>query len=678
MIDLKTIEQSSNLTPELDEQELYKIAHSVVKGYNIDCESRNEWEETIDKAMDIAKQVVTPKNFPWTKSSNIKLPIITEAAINFASRVIPELIPNDKIVQFAIQGKDPTLEKLQRGQRVENCMSYQQLSSPDWTKGVASLMHILPVVGTVFKKTYYSEIEKRNISEVCNPKDVVVNYNTKSLATARRITHKITLSMNDIIERQRREIFNEDVLIDDLRPQDNRDADEDFEVELLEQHCWLDLDDDGYREPYVVTVHEKSLKVLRIVACIDYIEKYNGKVAKICQEQYFTDFHFILSPDGGFYSLGFGHLLLPLNVAANTLTNQQIDSGTLSVTQGGLLGRGLRIKDGEYRFKPYEYKVVDAAPGTKIADNVYQFPVREPSSVLLNLLSFLIDMSDRLTKSTEAMGGSGTGSNVSRGTMNQMIEQGSKIFSAIFSRVLDSMSSEYRKLYKLNYYYLTNKEYKNILDDELADVKKDFELESNDVRPIADPIYSSIEQRLSKITVLMNLRTADPRAVDAYILQTLKFDENQMRAFLPPPDPNARPPAKDQKDMAQAQLAASQAKVAELQAMILTQTAPLDLQKAAKEVQFIDAQIGESAMRTSKMQSDVVHGDQKLYIAGTKMQQQETLKQVQQQHKQSTDMVNAGLKNKDLELKAAESAAKIALEAKKIDKETNNNGDRSE
>jgi len=225
MFKLADIRKSDNVTELFDDldngqTELRKIGQSVIRGYQIDEDSRGEWKKTVDKAMDIAKQTMKEKNFPWPKASNIKFPLICEAAIDFAARVGPEIIPNDKIVQTCVTGADPEGQKYLRSQRVSKCMSYQCISSPDWKEGVDSLLQILPVVGIVFKKTYYSTLEKRIISEVCSPEDIVVNYNTKSLETARRVTHKIKLSINDVITRQRRGLFNKNVDVESLRPQD--------------------------------------------------------------------------------------------------------------------------------------------------------------------------------------------------------------------------------------------------------------------------------------------------------------------------------------------------------------------------------------------------------------------------------------------------------------------------
>lgn len=672
MLKLEDIRKSKNIISLLDKddsedrKQLNLIANSVVNGYRVDEASRADWKKTVDKAMDMATQTKSAKSFPWPKSSNVQYPLIYDATTAFAARVIPEIITPDKIVKLRIVGKDKDEQKYLRACRVENFMTYQLANDPDWYAGVDSLLHILPVVGTAFKKTYYSETEKRNISEVCSPDKICVNYGVTSLESARRITHIITLSINDIIQRQRMGLFDKNINVDMLKP-DGADAnDNDYEVELLEQHCWYDLDDDGYKEPYVVTIHEKTKQILRIVSCIKSIERKDGEIVRIIPWQYFTDFHFIKSPDGGFYSMGFGQLLLPINSAINSLMNQLIDAGTLSVTQGGFLGKGLRIKSADFQFKPFEWKMVDAAAGTDLAKSVYQFPVREPSNVLFSLLNTLLQTGKELSASNDAMQGRNNGTNVSENVQNSMVEQGSQVFAAINKRFYNSQTKEYKKLYELNYYNLDDKTYRNVLDDQAANVKADFDLESNDIVPVADPNLSSQKQRLQRGQALYNLRTADPRAVDVYILRTLQFDEDQINQICPQPDPNAPPSPEVQKLMAETTLANAQAQMLATEQQTTLVKIQMEAQAAQTASREAESRVQESMARVWKMQKDAAHGDQKVLIAGGKMQYQESLKQAQAESKAQIDQANVMLAAKDRQLKETEITAKTLLEDKKL------------
>ena len=687
MLTIEQIKKEKNLVDLIKKKDngedlLRKIGRSVVNGFKIDDQSMEPWLKSISEAMDIAKQVMSEKSFPWQGAANIKYPLICEASINFASRIFPEIVPNDdNIVEIATVGVDPQDEKYQRGERVSMCMSYQCANSPDWKEHLDRLLHVLPIVGTVFTKTYYNEYQKRNTVELIPPDRLVINHDTTTcLYDAARITHIIDLTINEIVTRQRTGIFDADIDVDMLRPEDVDSDEDDYKVQLLEQHCWLDLDDDNYKEPYVVVVHPDTMKVLRVVSRIkpNTIKKNDkGEIYYMEAMNCFQDYHFLRSPDGGFCSIGFGQLLLPLNKAINSLINQLIDAGTVSVTQGGFLGKGLRLKGGELRFKPFEWKVLDASSGIDLKQNVFPFPVREPSQTLLQLLTLLINVGKELTKSTEALNGSMSGTNVAAQTYNGLVEQGAKIFEAIALRLYGSLTQSFKKLYELNYYYLSDKEYRNIIDIPDAVVKIDFDLESNDVRPVADPKMSSMSQRLTKVMALTQLRTADPRAIDGYVLQTLQFDKQQIQVFLPPPDPNAPPPPEVVKTMSEAQL--NQAKTMQIQ--VETQMTPqkFELESAAmqKTMQFQDAQTQESAGRTWKIMKDAAHNDQKTVITATKMTQQEKLKQVIAERNALQQQVQNLLKDKELNIKAVDNQQKRAIELKKVEqdgeKEKDNN-----
>ena len=102
---------------------------------------------------------------------------------------------------------------------------------------------------------------------------IVVNYDAQSLEAARRVTHLLTMYENDIIERQRKGIFRDDIDACSLQHREGEQNDPDSPIDILEQHTWIDLDDDGLKEPYIVTVHVQSKQVLRIVSRFKKINK---------------------------------------------------------------------------------------------------------------------------------------------------------------------------------------------------------------------------------------------------------------------------------------------------------------------------------------------------------------------------------------------------------------------
>lgn len=677
MLKIDELKKSDNIVKLLLNEDdgnntLAKIGMDAIRGYDLDEASRSNWKKIIDEAMKIAKQETEPKNHPWPGASNIKFPLIADAAIEYAARTMPEIVQNEKVVKVATSGMDPKSAKYDMAERVSRFMSYQLVQvSPDWEDGMSQLLQMLPIVGTVFKKTYYSTLEKRNISELCVPDKVVVNYNTRSLESARRITHVLQMYENDIIERQRRGVFRDDIDVDSLSHRVGEDQDCDSPIDLLEQHCWLDLDDDGYKEPYIITVHKESAQVLRILARFKKIEKDGDTITCIYPDQYFTDFHFIRSPDGGFYSMGFGSLLLPLNSAINTLWNQLIDSGTLHNTQGGFVSRGARVKGGELRLKQGEWKILDSAGGTDIKQNIMQIPTKEPSQTLFNMLNMAIQIGKDLSSTNDVMQGKGQTQNVATGTIGAMIEQGTKVYTAINKGLYRSLRKEYNKLYELNCKYLTQKEYSNVLDDPQADIKTDFVVDNLDIHPIADPSLSSFNQRMGKMQAIMSLKTADPRAVDEYLLKSLQLDQAQIQMLLPKQDPNAPPPPEAQKDLSIANLNNTQAQAIKLQISMDMQNQSTSPQKNQVDLMEADARIKESQARVWKMGKDAMHNDQKLSVVANKSQSQAHLSDLQTAHKIQTDNSNLQLQAITEANKAHGNAVDQAIELKKIESDSN-------
>ena len=550
---------SPNIAELLTDDELNHIGYNVAYEFNLDKESRSQWEKRVEDAMKLALQVVETKSFPWSGASNVKFPLVTMAALQFHSRAYPALIPSSRIVKIGIdteQEQDPNLV-LQR-KRVEDHMSYQVLEEDqNWESEMDKVLITVPIVGCAFKKTYWDFNEDHPVSENILAKDFVVSYWTKNLKDCTRQTHILYLSKNDVLARQRRGIWldmnlsdPQTIPQDDLTNTQNKAQGVDQPAfdpatpyEFLEQHRWEDLDGDGFKEPYVITIHKETRKVVRIVA--NYFEESikrnsNDEIISIKPESYFTKYAFIPSPDGGFYDVGFGILLGPLNESINTIINQLIDAGTMATTAGGFLSRGIKIRGGNYNFAPLEWKHVDST-GDDLAKGIVPLPVREPSNVLYQLLGTLINYCERIVGATDIMTGENVGQNTPAETARTMSEQGMKVFSGIFKRIHKSLKEEFRKQYRLNQLYLPE-EYKYATGVVLA---TDYVMKEDMLRPAADPHVISDSQRIMQAQTLLQTATSVPgfnmykvlvRYLDA--MKITNIDE-----VLPDPQgPNAVPP----------------------------------------------------------------------------------------------------------------------------------------
>lgn len=555
-----------NIADNLDEAKLNRIGMQVVQGFDMDRESRSDWEKRYEGSLKLAAQVVEKKSFPWPDAANIKYPLLTTACIQFSARSYPALVPGKDLVLTKVTGADPDGFKAGAASRISQHMSYQILEQmEEWEEDMDRMLVMLPCTGTEFKKTYYDPIKGRNVSEHVLARDLVVNYWAKSLETATRKTHVLFLSPNEIRERVLKGIFLDQNLkyssampdplkttadaIQGMSPPPN---DEDTPFEILECHTWLDLDDDGYKEPYIVTVARETQKVLRISARFDRdkVETDNkGKILRIEPVEYFTKFSFIPSLDGGFYDLGWGHLLGPINETVNTTINQLLDAGTLSNMQAGFLSRGIRIRGGESRFKPGEWKFVDST-GDDLRKGIVPLPVRDPSNVLFQLLGTMTQAGERLSNVVDILVGENPGQNQPATTTMAVIEQGLKVFTAIYKRLYRSLKLEYRKLYRLNRLYLPDMDYFRVLDPDknvLQMIRRsDYHGDPTDVQPASDPNMISESQRLVRaqalVTSMQNGSPANPLEVWKRYYEAMRIDniETLLPAEMPPPPPDPK------------------------------------------------------------------------------------------------------------------------------------------
>ena len=628
--------RSPNIAEMMDDEELSSLGQVMMNDINLDLNSRIEWEERNERANKLALQVVEKKTFPWPGASNVKFPLITIAAMQYHSRAYPALISNNEVVKCKVYGKDDDGEMHKRADRISRHMTYQVMEEDEgWEENTDKTLLVQAISGTAIKKSYFDPVKGHNVSELVLPNDFIVNYYTKSIPESPRVSHRILLSSNDLHERQVRGLF---LKIDDEPPPTTpaqsmltnarEDAqgvrmptgDPDTPFEFFETHFWHDFDEDGYKEPYIAYIRRDTSKIYRIVARYfeDSIEYHNGEIIRIKPEQYFTKYGFVPSPDGGFYDLGYGVLLGPTNDSVNTIVNQLIDAGTMSVTGGGFLGRGVKIKGGDYSFKPHEWKRVDST-GDDLRANIFPLPIRDPNGVSFQLLQLLINYGERIAGATDIMTGVSPGQNTPAETSRNTMEQGMKVFNGIYKRTWRAMKEEFQKLYRLNQLYLPSEpvefEYNNELSFVLPD---DYSMDMKLVKPAADPNVVSDSQRQMQAQAVLQLATSTG-GFNMYEVQKRYLDALKVSAIdqiLPDPKgPNAIKPGPSEKMQIEAmknkeretnhqlkfklgiaklmqEAELQQAKITELQAKAVLELEQADGVKSGHAIAMLEAQIG--------------------------------------------------------------------------------------
>jgi chaperonin GroES len=156
--------ESINIAESLDEAQLRKIGQDAFAGYDLDEQSRTDWVKHVDEWTKLAKQTVEPKTYPWVGAANVKYPLLSTAAMQFAARAYPSLVPsNGKIVHAKPLGKDPDGSKTEIAEAVSTYMSVQLLQDMyGWEEDMDKMLIMLPILGTMFKKTYWDSLNEEN------------------------------------------------------------------------------------------------------------------------------------------------------------------------------------------------------------------------------------------------------------------------------------------------------------------------------------------------------------------------------------------------------------------------------------------------------------------------------------------------------------------------------------
>ena len=417
-------------------------------------------------------------------------------------------------------GKETT-EKQQQAMRVRGFMNYYITNvMEEYTPDMDQMLFYLPLAGSTFKKTYYDETLGRAVSKFVPAENLIVPYDTADLETCPNITQIVRMSLNDLRKRQiagmyldvevlpaQKEITQLEGEFDKIDGQEPNQID--YDCTILECHVDLDLegyeelDDDGeptgIKVPYIVTISEDNGQILSIRRNYREEDPLKKKIA------YFTHFKFL--PGFGFYGLGLIHTIGGLSRTATAALRQLIDAGTLSNLPAGFKARGLRIRDDDDPLQPGEFRDVDA-PGGAIRDSLMPLPFKGPDQTLFNLLGFVVQAGQRFATITDLKVGDGN-QQAAVGTTIAMMEQGSRVMSAVHKRLHYAMRQEFKILARVMSESLPQEYPYSVAGGDQTIMASDFD-DRVDVVPVSNPNAFSQSQRIMLAQTKLQLAAQAP------------------------------------------------------------------------------------------------------------------------------------------------------------------------
>jgi hypothetical protein len=561
-----------NLAPMVSDATLTGVASYVLGSVEDDRNSRDDWEDTYVKGLDLLGMRYESRSEPFEGATGVIHPLLNEAVTQFQSQAYKEMLPSSGPVRANIVGT-PTPDAEQQAQRVQDYMNYQIMyEMEEYEPEFDQMLYYLGLAGSAFKKVYRDEALGRPVSKFVPAEDVLVPYVATDLKTAERVTHVIKMSKNELRKMQISGVYldmdskgstnegNDSITdaYDDIEGRSPSGTDEQFT--LYECHCFLDLEDypdvdatgeeTGIKLPYIVTVCLDTNEVLAIRRNFTPDDPKKDKIPHFVQYKF--------TPGLGFYGFGLIHLLGNLSRTATANLRQLIDAGTLSNMPAGFKARGLRIADEANPLAPGEFRDVDV-PGGDLKASLMPLPYKEPSGTLFQLMGFVVEAAQRFIGTTDMGMGQGN-TEMPVGTTIALLERGSRIVSAVHKRLHTSMKSELRMLGRLFAEDPTPYPYNVGMDGMIK--MQDFD-NRVDILPVSDPNIFSMSQRVVLAQEQLKLAQAAPELHNLYESYKRVYEalgvSNIEQILNPEPQPQPLDPSTENQEASKA--AAGQGKM---------------------------------------------------------------------------------------------------------------------
>lgn len=538
-----------NLAEHMDASDLGALGHELLDDFESDSRSREDWEQTYKKGLDLLGLKIEDRSSPWPGACGVFHPILSEAAVRFQSQAIMETFPAGGPVKTKIVGR-VTPERERQAHRVKEDLNYiltEKMS--EYRNEHERMLFALPLAGAAFKKVYYDPTLGRPASIYVPAEDFVAPYGASDLQTANRYTHIMRKHPNEIRKLQVMGFYRDVDLSAPVpdrneiqRVKDKLSGEEQIDTDdrhmLLEMH--IDLDLPGYEDvgkdgeptgialPYVVTVERSTGVILSIYRNWKQDDEFKLK------RQHFVQYGYI--PGFGFYPFGLIHLIGGIAKSATSILRQLVDAGTLANLPAGLKSRGLRIKGDSTPLMPGEFRDVDISSGA-IKDNITFLPYKEPSQVLSALLGSLVEEGRRFASIADLQIGDANQS-APVGTTLALMERAMKVMSAVQARLHASMKQELDLLVDIIRVHMQG-DYD--YETDMGATRTDDYDGRIDVIPVTDPNAASLSQRVVQYQAALQLASQAPQMYDLPELH------RQMLTVLGIQDPGKIIPNTDEK-----------------------------------------------------------------------------------------------------------------------------------
>ncbi len=550
----------SNMAESLSESWMQTASFELLELIERDKEARSkrdkQYEEGIRRT---GMGEDAPGGAQFSGASRVVHPVMAECCVDFAASSIKEIWPVDGPVRTKIIGKE-TPKKLEKADRKRQHMNWQLTQqSPEFRSEIEQLLTQLPLGGSQYLKLWWEDRKKKVTAEFLPIDNVYLPFAATNFYQASRRTVVNDLTSFEYEKRVRSGLYRDvDLPAPDLEPEETKSERANDKIEgreatayneddvrrVFEIYTFLEIEDDARADggpcPYIISIDENTERVLSIYRNWDMDdESYE-------QLDWIVEFQFI--PWRGAYAVGLPQLIGSLSAALTGTLRALLDSAHINNAATLLKLKGARIGGQTQEVAVTQVQEIEGPPGIDdIKKLAMPMPFNPPSPVLFQLMGFLETAAKGVVTTAEEKIADAS-NNGPVGTTQALIEQGSKVASAIHARLHCSVERMLKIVHRLNKQYLDDEQ---VVADvgELIVRREDYD-GPVDVCPVSDPHIFSETQRITQTQAVLQLVQVAPpgtfnnQAVYKRLLEQLKVPN--IKELLPdPPKPQPEDPVSE-------------------------------------------------------------------------------------------------------------------------------------
>lgn len=623
-----------NLADKVDSMQLGIIAERLLRGIDDDIQSRAEWIDQRTEGLKMLGLKIETQDSGDSAdgaavegTSRVRHPLMLEAVLRAQANARGEFLPTDGPVKIRDDDNNPTSDEDDLADALEKDFNhFLTVTDRNYYPDTDRMLLKWVFGGLAYKKVYFSPLYNRPASEYVDADDLIINNNATSLATAKRVTHRIMMTPSIMRRMQLLGVYRDvqlgtpnDPKSDALKTEEkeqqgispNTMNPDDRDREVYECYCELDIKSfehkwkgqpSGLEVPYRVTIDLSSREILAV--CRDY-DKDTADLPE--RRETFVDYVFV--PGFGYYPIGLLHILGNTTNAVTAAWRIMLDNGMFANFPGGLIAKSAgRQNSNIQRVPPGSFLSIETN-GMPIGDAVANLPYNSQGMpAMMSLTQDMVQQGQKVGSTAETPVGEGR-QNAPVGTTLALIEQAQQIINATHKRGHSSQARELQLLAKCfkehpESFWQQNRKPARKWDEET------FLRALNDANlvPQADPNTASHVQRLMKVQALGQVAAASPPGM----FDSIKLAKMAVRAigysnpeqYLGPPEAMGRPTPDQQKDMGELQIKQALAEVEKLKAQTGAQKTQAEIEKIKADVGNMQQTQGLGAAKLQLSQQD--------------------------------------------------------------------------